>query len=58
MPVVGPGRTAFEQYENVTVEIEGGAIINSQKKSTFDDVAAVIIWKHRKCKEAAAAPSS
>ena len=58
MLVVGPGRTAFEQYENITVEIEGGAIINSQKKSTFDDVAAVIIWKHRKCKEAAAAPSS
>jgi hypothetical protein len=58
MLVVGSGRTAFEQYENVTVEIEGGAIINSKKKSTFDDVAAVIIWKHRQCKEAVAAPNS
>jgi hypothetical protein len=58
MLVVGPGRTALEQYENVTVEIEGGAIINSKKKGTFDDVAAVIIWKHRKCKEAPAGPSS
>lgn len=58
MLVVGPGRTTFEQYENVTVRIESAFIVNSEKKSTVDDVAAVIIWKHRKCKEAAAAPSS
>ena len=56
--VVGPGRTTFEQYENVTVQIESAVIANSKKKSIVDDVAAVIIWKHRKCKEAAAAPSS
>ncbi|HTQ61830.1 MAG TPA: hypothetical protein VMI32_16525 [Candidatus Solibacter sp.] len=56
--VVGPGMTTFEQYENITVQIESTVIANSKKKSTVEDVAAVIIWKHRKCKEAAAAPSS
>ena len=58
MLVVGPGRTTFEQYENVTVQIESAVIATSKKKSTVDDVAAVIIWKHRKCKERAADPSS
>ncbi len=58
MLVVGPGMTTFEEYENVTVNIERAVIANSKKKSTVDDVAAVIIWKHRKCKGAAAAPSS
>ncbi len=58
MLVVGPGMTTFEQYENVTVRIESAVIANSGKKTTVDDVVAVIIWKHRKCKQAAAAPSS
>jgi hypothetical protein len=58
MLVVGPGSTTFEQYENITVQIESAVIANSKKKSTVDDVAAVIKWKHRKCKGAAAAPSS
>jgi hypothetical protein len=58
MLVVGPGRTTFEQYENVTVRIESAVIANSKKKSTIDNVTATIIWKHRKCKETAAAPSS
>jgi hypothetical protein len=59
MLVVTPGRTTFELYENVTVEIEGGAIVSSKKKLTFEeDVAAVIKWTHRKCKETAAAPNS
>lgn len=58
MLVVGPGRTRFEQYENVTVQIDSAEIPISKKKSIFDDVDAVIIWKHRKCKDAAAAPSS
>jgi len=56
--VVGPGMTTFEQYENITVQIESTVIASSKKKSTVEDVAAVITWKHRKCKEATAAPSS
>jgi hypothetical protein len=58
MLVVGHGRTTFEKYENVTVEIEGVVIANSNKKRTVDNVAAIIGWKHRECKQAAAAPSS
>jgi hypothetical protein len=55
--VVGPGMTTLEQYENVTVQIESAVIANSKKKSTVDEVAAVIKWKHRKCKVGAAAIS-
>jgi hypothetical protein len=58
MLVVGHGMTTFEKYENVTVEIESAVIANSKKKNTVDNVAAIIQWKHRKCTQAAAAPSS
>jgi hypothetical protein len=58
MVVVGPGMTTFEEYENVTVRIESAVIASSNKKSALDNITAVIIWKHRKCKQAAAAPSS
>ena len=58
MLVVGPGLTTLEQYENITVRIESAVIANSENKSTVDDVAAVITWNQRKCKQAAAAPSS
>jgi hypothetical protein len=51
MVVASPGRTTFEIYENVTVEIDG-------REKPADDVAAVIKWTHRKCKEATAAPKS
>ena len=58
MLVAGPGMTRFEQYENVTVRIESAVVAKSKKTTTVDQVAAVIIWKHRKCNDAAAAPSS
>jgi hypothetical protein len=58
MLVDGPGMTTIEQFENVTVKIESAVAAKSKKTTTVDEVAAVIIWKHRKCKEAAAAPSS
>jgi hypothetical protein len=51
MLVTSPGRTTFELYENVTVEIEG-------REKPADDVAAVIKWTHRKCKGSAATPKS
>jgi hypothetical protein len=54
----GPEMTTLEQYENVTVKIESMVVAQSKKTTTIDEVAAVIIWKHRKCKEGAAAPSS
>jgi hypothetical protein len=58
MLVTGPGMTRFEQYENVTVRIESAVVAKSKKTTTVDQVAAVIIWKHRKCNDAAAAPRS
>jgi hypothetical protein len=58
MLVGGHGMTTFEKYENVTVEIESAVIANSKNKNTVDNVAAIIQWKHRKCTQAAAAPSS
>jgi hypothetical protein len=58
MLVDGLGMTTLEQFENVTVKIESAVVAKSKKATTVDEVAAVIIWKHRQCKEAAAAPSS
>ena len=45
--VAGPGGATIYRYENVTVEIY-------TKEKSGEDVAAVIKWTYRKCKDSAA----
>jgi hypothetical protein len=50
MTITGRAMTTSIEYEQVTVQIYSAVIGDSKKKTTVENVAAVIKWKKRKCK--------